>query len=48
MNLNQIETYYQQISSQGLTENSDFLMRLTNLWGEDCLELLQGEELSCE
>ena len=48
MDVNQIETYYQQISSQGLTENSDFLMRLSNLWGEDCLELPQGEKLSCE
>ncbi|MDJ0731119.1 MAG: hypothetical protein QNJ33_14120 [Crocosphaera sp.] len=48
MNVNQIETYYQQISSQGLAENSYFLMRLTHLWGEDCLELFEGQNSSCE
>ncbi len=48
MNLNQTQTYYGEISSQGLAENSYFLMRLTNLWGEDCLELPIEEELFCE
>ncbi len=45
MNIDQIEAYYEQVPSLGFTEHSCFLMRLTNLWGEDCLEVIQEEEL---
>ncbi|MDJ0601256.1 MAG: hypothetical protein QNJ37_20730 [Crocosphaera sp.] len=48
MNFNQIGTYYEEFSSLGFAEDSYFLIRLTNLWGEDCLELAQEEELSSE
>ncbi len=48
MNLNQTQTYYGEISSQEFNENSYFLMRLTHLWGEDCLELFKEEKTSCE
>ncbi|MEL4897005.1 hypothetical protein [Crocosphaera sp. Alani8] len=46
MNFNQIGTYYPGILSQRLDTNSYFLMRLTELWGEECLESSEEENLS--
>ena len=46
MNFNQIGTYYPGILSQRLDTNSYFLMRLTELWGEEFLDLSEDEDLS--